>query len=382
MRYGLETMLPINAFQKRCGKLATLEGGGGFLGLGPAPSAPAAPNYAAAAQETAAGNLEAARAGFAANMVGQETPYGSLKYTSSGEDRYGNPMYTATTSLTEAGQNILDQQNKISQELAAPQSKALGYINERLDSQFNPDLPSVGINPGESYQQAIMRTLAPQIEQSREGLEQNLANQGIAPGSKAYERAQLLQNQKENQLLDQSTTSGFQTGLAANQNAFNQAAYKRNEPVNLLASLRSGSQVTNPTFVNTPQQQTTQGADLLGAAQAQYNAQMGDFNAKQAAQANANQGFGQMAQIGLMALSDRRLKTHINRIGETECGLGIYSWNYVPELHDKYSSSEFIGFMADEVKEKYPQAVTNIDGYDHIDYNYLAKEVICQAHMQ
>ena len=55
-------------------------GGGGFLGLGPAPSAPAAPNYAAAAQETAQGNLDAARAATAANRVNQVTPYGNLNH--------------------------------------------------------------------------------------------------------------------------------------------------------------------------------------------------------------------------------------------------------------------------------------------------------------
>ena len=45
-------------------------GGGGFLGLGPAPSAPAAPDYTAAANATAAGNLDAARAATAARNEG------------------------------------------------------------------------------------------------------------------------------------------------------------------------------------------------------------------------------------------------------------------------------------------------------------------------
>lgn len=377
MRYGLETMLPINAFQKRCGKLATLEGGGGFLGLGPAPSAPPPPDYTGAARETAAGNLEAARAALAGSLIGQDTPYGSLKYTASGEDRYGNPMYTATTSLSDAGKEILANQNKLSQELAAPQSRALGYINEQLAQRFDPNLPEVGIRPGEQYQEAMMRTLAPQIEQSREALEQNLANSGIAPGSKAYERAHLLQNQKENQLLAQSTTTGFQTGLAANQNAFNQAAYARNEPVNLLASLRSGSQVTNPTFVSTPQQAVTAGPDLLGAAQAGYNAQMGDFNAKQAAQANANAGFGQLAQIGMMAFCDIALKCNIEHVGYL-AGIPIYDFEYIDP--EKYGFERFRGFMAQDVEKIFPEAVhhTN-DGIKMVNYQTI-KEALCQTH--
>ena len=75
-------------------------GGGGFLGLGPAPSAPAPPDYAGAAQQTAQGNIEAARVATAANRVNQITPYGSLKYDITGADPYGNPTYTATQSLS------------------------------------------------------------------------------------------------------------------------------------------------------------------------------------------------------------------------------------------------------------------------------------------
>jgi len=59
-------------------------GGGGFLGLGPAPSAPAPPDYTGAAQQTAQGNIDAARLAVAANRVNQYTPYGSLEYTMSG----------------------------------------------------------------------------------------------------------------------------------------------------------------------------------------------------------------------------------------------------------------------------------------------------------
>ncbi len=88
-------------------------GGGGFLGLGPAPSAPAAPDYSGAARETAAGNVEAARVATAANRINQVTPYGSLTYTQSGTDPYGNPTYTATQALSPDQQRLLETQNRI-----------------------------------------------------------------------------------------------------------------------------------------------------------------------------------------------------------------------------------------------------------------------------
>jgi len=276
-------------------------GGGGFLGLGPAPSAPAAPDYRAAAQETAQGNLDAARVATAANRVNQVTPYGNLNYTQSGTDPYGNPTWTATTSLSDVGQQLLNNQNQTSLGLGGTINAALGQVQSTMGQAFNPNLPSTGMNPGQSYQDAYMQRLAPQLEQSRESNIAQLANQGIAPGTKAYENAMRQQAMRENDLLLGATTQGFGVGSQANQQAFNQEMTKYNMPLNTLSALRSGSQVQNPTFVNSAQQATTGGADILGATQMGYNAQMGDFNAKQAAQQNLNSGLMGLGGAAMMA---------------------------------------------------------------------------------
>jgi len=67
--------------------------------MGGKSSAPAAPDYTAAAQATAAGNLAAAQTATAANRVNQVTPYGTLNYDITGKDPYGNPTWTATQTL-------------------------------------------------------------------------------------------------------------------------------------------------------------------------------------------------------------------------------------------------------------------------------------------
>jgi hypothetical protein len=276
-------------------------GGGGFLGLGPAPSAPAAPDYRAAAQETAQGNLDAARVATAANRVNQVTPYGNLDYTQSGTDPYGNPTWTATTSLSNVGQQLLNNQNQTSLGLGSTINSALGRVQSTMGQDFNPNLPSTGMNPGQSYQDAYMQRLQPQINQARESTQANLRNQGVVPGTQAYENAMRQQSMKENDLLLGATTQGFGTGLQANQQAYNQAMTNYNMPLNTLSALRSGSQVQNPTFVNSAQQATTSGADILGATQMGYNAQMGDFNAKQAAQQNLNSGLMGLGGAAMMA---------------------------------------------------------------------------------
>ena len=276
-------------------------GGGGFLGLGPAPSAPAAPDYTAAAQQTAQGNLDAARQATAANRVNQVTPYGNLDYAISGQDPYGNPTWTATQSLSPDQQQLYQQQMQTSLGLGNLQNQGLGYVENMLSKPFDTStLPQSGINPGETMQDSVLRRLQPQIAQQREMSQAQLANQGIVPGTTAYENAMRMQNQKENDLLTSAVIQGTNTGLAANQQAFGQAGYIRNEPINTLNAIRSGSQVTNPSYIsNIPQQATTSGADILGASQMGYNAQMGNFNAQQAAQANFNQGLMGLAGAGL-----------------------------------------------------------------------------------
>jgi hypothetical protein len=345
-------------------------GGGGFLGLGPAASAPPPPDYRGAAQETATGNLDAARAASAANRVNQNTPYGSLTYSQSGTDQYGNPTWTANTSLSDVGQRLLDNQNNTSLGLGSTINSALGRTQEMMGQGFNPNLPSTGFNPGQSYQNAYMQRLSPQIQQSREALDNQLANSGIPVGSEAYMRAKQAQGQKENDLLAAATTQGFNTGLNANQQAFGQEMTKYNMPLNTLSALRSGAQVQNPTFQNVPQQATTSGADILGASQMGYNAQMGDFNSKVAQQANFNAGL--MGLGGAAIMSDIRTKENIKFLGYEYKGLPVYEYEYKPKWKAEAGHGKFIGVMAQDVEKIMPEAViTRIDGYKMVNYGAL-----------
>jgi hypothetical protein len=349
-------------------------GGGGFLGLGPAPSAPAAPDYRAAAQETAAGNLDAARQATAANRVNQVTPYGRLDYAITGQDPYGNPTWTATQSLTPEQQQLLDYQNQASIGLGKLAGKGLGYVENMLQTPFDVSkLPSTGFNPSQSYQEAYMQRLAPQLQMGRDQLAQDLANKGIDIGSKAYENAMRMQAQRENDLLLGATTQGFGVGQQARQTALQEQAYLRNEPLNTLSAVRTGAQVQGPQFVNSAQQATTAGPDILGATQMGYNAQMGDFNAKQAAQANLNQGLFSLGSSAMM-MSDVRLKENIKAIGVMDNGLTLYSFEYIDEVksHPLAGEGIHVGVMAQEVEQVFPYAVRTLDdGYKVVDYGLL-----------
>jgi len=66
--------------------------------------------------------------------------------------------------------------------------------------------------------------------------------------------------------------------------------------------------------------------------------------------------------------SDRRLKKNIIKIGESNKGLNIYSFEY---KHSLDGEGLFQGVMSDEIPQ---EAVTSVDGYDRVNYNMLDVE--------
>jgi hypothetical protein len=67
-------------------------------------------------------------------------------------------------------------------------------------------------------------------------------------------------------------------------------AYLQDRPLNLINALRSGNQVNSPQFQQFAQQATTQGPDMLNAAQMQYKANMDAANAQNAQQSGMMSG--------------------------------------------------------------------------------------------
>jgi hypothetical protein len=83
----------------------------------------------------------------------------------------------------------------------------------------------------------------------------------------------------------------------------------------------------------------------------------------------AGGGQSQLIGLGSMFLSDRRLKTNLERVGEYEDGLGIYEWNWKADP----DGERFRGVIADEVKALRPWAfVENFrNGFDGVNYGAL-----------
>jgi len=75
---------------------------------------------------------------------------------------------------------------------------------------------------------------------------------------------------------------------------------------------------------------------------------------------------------GKRKFSDPRVKEGIVRIGEHPLGLGIYLFRYKAPYSDLYGTGRHVGMLADEVAEKYPDAVSrSADGHLMVDYGQL-----------
>lgn len=263
-------------------------------------STPAAPDYTAAAKETAAGNLEAAKYATNANRINQVTPYGSLNYQYTpqydAEGKETGAGWTQSMNLTPEAQAALDQQLALNTKygetanIGFDRAREL-FENPQLDTSALPDR---AINIGQTAQEAIMSRLQPQLAQQEEAMRTRLANQGITLGSEAYGREMTQQGQRANDLQLQAALQGINLDQANRSAALQEQAYLQDRPLNLINALRSGNQVQAPQFQQFAQQATTQGPDILGATNAQYQAQVDAANAE-------NAGFGNMLG-GLMGV--------------------------------------------------------------------------------
>jgi hypothetical protein len=276
--------------------------------------------------------------------------------------------------------------------------------NGRLDLSGVAKMP---INAGTTALQAGLSRLMPTLNQQRTSLETNLTNQGLRPGAEAWSNAMRDQSMRENDLqaalvrdslgLDLTANQqGFgqalqqgqfgnqanltnaqfanaaqqqqfgqnqaaaQFGNQAQQQALQQALYQRQMPLNELNAMMSGSQVS------LPQYQNYQGANVaatpvFGGAQAQ-GAYDQNVYSNQVAQNNAmTSGLVNIAAMGAYAMSDQRLKSHIERVGTHPLGIGIYEY----DIFDRRER----GVMAQEVLTVKPDAVAmHPSGYLMVDY--------------
>jgi hypothetical protein len=326
------------------------------------PSAPATPDYVGAATAQGAANKDAAIATAKLSNPWTQTPLGSRQVDYSGKITGDEMVPYITDSLTPLGQQRQDQENRIISNLGNTAEQGLGRVSDAFNAPM--DYSSIG-QLQDTAQESILARLRPQMQQDEASLENKLANQGLQPGSEAYNNAYRTFNQGKNDAYSQAALQaiGLQPQL------MQQSLAIRNQPLNELNALRTGSQVTLPQF------QQFRGAEVGAApvynatAQAGQDA-LGQYNSKMAYNSQLISG---LMQAGGMAAglaynkSDRRVKRDIRRIGTSQ-GWPIYTFRYLDR------DALQVGVMAQDVEQTRPDVVVEIDGVKHVNYSKLFQE--------
>lgn len=296
--------------------------------MGGKSSPPPAPDYTAAAKQTAAGNAQQAQIAQYGSMTNQVTPYGTVTYTPKqvGSTAGGDPLmqWTQTVNMTPQQQAMFDQNQAINQQLGNVAQQGIGYVQTALNKPLSLDQMQALQSPGQIQQQAsdaayanATKYLDPQFQRQQQSLESQLANQGITRGSEAWNNAMQQQDMAKQQAYEgarnqaylqglQGAGQTYQQGMGTRQQQISEAQLLQQNPLNMLNAVRTGQQmqVANMPQVGTsspaPLQQVA-GPDLLGATQGMYNAQLGASNAANAGQAGMMQGVAGLASAAAMA---------------------------------------------------------------------------------
>jgi len=293
--------------------------------------------------------------------------------------------------------NAAIQQNQnaaLQQQAAANQAQAQQYGQAQGNAQFanQAQLAGFGANLqnqqaynaaiGQNYQQG-MGTQAAQNQAAAQNFGQNVTAQQLAnqaaqqnfSNSLASQQAQnqaLAQNQaiaaQQQQLANAAQLQQYNQNLGMAQFG-NQAATQelqkqlalRNQPLNEITGLMSGSQLQMPQFQGYNPTNIA-AAPIFAGAQAQGNAALQNYGIQQAGANALTSGLFNLGGAAMM--SDRRLKSNIERIGTHKLGIGIYEYDIFGERQQ--------GVMADEVEKVMPEAVLmHPSGYKMVNYGLL-----------
>jgi hypothetical protein len=255
--------------------------------MGSSPSPPPAPDPVATANAQARMNRDTAVTQYGLNATDQRTPYGNLAYTQQGTWSDGTPHFLATTTLSPEQQELY--------RLNTETQKGIGRIGLDQTRRIGDLLATPVDLSNEATEARLMelgrRRLDPMLDQRWQAIETDLANKGIHENTEAYRRALERFGQERNDAFGNLALTG-------RGQAVQEALTARNQPINEITALLSGSQVHQPSFAGTPPSQVAP-VDYAGLVKNNYDAQLAAYNAQLQRQ---NAMYGALGSIGGSAL--------------------------------------------------------------------------------
>ena len=221
---------------------------------------------------------------------------------------------------------------------------------------------------------------------------QSSLNQARQFGSQARNTSSLANAQARNN-MGQFNAQQRQAAQMANQNAGLAGSQQRLNAGNQLGNLSNlgfgMGQTVNRNMAQDGAMKQGLNQLLIDAARNQFNqytnqpykdtglisAALGQAPVPQTTTTSKNPGLFDYLTLGA-SMSDMRLKTNINQVGNLPNGLGIYTWDWTEDAVNKGLANDMhIGVLAQEVAEVMPEAVVHTpSGYLAVKYGELLKE--------
>lgn len=274
------------------------------------PNAPSTPDFNQVAQQQGQQNLEAAQINNQMNRVDTTTPYGSQTFGRVADPNApGGFRYTSNIAFSPEQQRLYESQTRGQQATADMGNSMLGRIGESVATPFNiadaGQAQRLSSDPNQfsaerdqitqALYDRLTRLRRPQMEQDMDRLDLRLRNQGLMPGTQAYDRGMrsLLdaQGAEMANFTDRAVEAGgaeqsrLQQEIRANAGFNNntrsqtiqEMLLQRQQPLAEYNAFRTGTSPTLPQFQAYGQAQT-QPANLMGGAQAQYGVGVDNYN--------------------------------------------------------------------------------------------------------
>lgn len=225
-------------------------------------------------------------------------------------------LQPGTEAYNVAMKNQLDSQNEARTQMAAQavltgsqvadssyQNKLSGFQagNQAQGQAFDQNAAGYQLN-----QSAVDKQNAAQSQNYDQALQSYLTGQGAIDKqndiqTRAYDQELrgYLTNQDAITNSNAAQAQAYTQAMNRYQSAYQDAINQYLTPLNAMQGVLNGQQVQSPQFQGFSQQATTKGADLLGAASAQYQGALGAYNAQQAA---SGQTMGSLASLGGAAM--------------------------------------------------------------------------------
>jgi hypothetical protein len=235
-------------------------------------SAPTPPDPTQTSNTQQQYNVTAAQDQQKINSFNQSNPYGSMSYSADPNSPSG---YSLNTSLSAPQQHLLDIQTG-TQGTTGQTAQNLAHNTAGMYSQapnFTPLDPTGLVTQLNNWQQKYQQPL---FNQQSSNLEAQLRDQGLTPGSEAYNNAKNLLARNQGDVQNQFMTNNIGVGQQAQAQNFGQQVENYQLPLQTEASLFGMSGPTGPTFQQTPTAQI-QPANYSGAVQSNYDNQMKNY---------------------------------------------------------------------------------------------------------